>query len=252
MSGFVAVKSAMSTSVAGVETDVLARVLREEVDDECEVVGGALIGAAFLVGDGQDGPVSESESLTDSRIPNNFAQRASGDAACAVVILGRVGDLIGVDGAAYLNASIGLLGATCANDAREDDDDDVEIAEVEGSDGEIRLRGIGLYGFLPALFVEGGGQNTLLSGSESSSVLTSTLEAVTFAGTEENKFARIEAGSPALLVVRPVEGVTGTRSSSESARTDFDDPQDFPLRADGVDKWAAVVFESDSGTAGKV
>ncbi|KAJ8701743.1 hypothetical protein PTI98_000498 [Pleurotus ostreatus] len=232
----------MSTSVAGVETDVLARVLKreevEELDDECEVVGGALIGAAFLVGDGQDGPASESESLTlaDPRMPNNFARTASGDAA------------------SYLNASIGLLGAagaTCANDAREDDDDDVEIVEVEGSDGEIRLRGIGLYGLLPALFVERGGQNTLLSGSESSSIVTSTPEVVTFAGTEENKFARIEAGSPALLVVRPVEGVTGTRSSSES-RTDFDDPQDLPLREDGVDKWAAVVFESDNGTVGNV
>lgn len=106
MSGFGAVKSTMSTSVAGVETDVLAGVLRmddvEELDDECEVAGGALLGATFLVGDGQDGPVSESEPLilADSRMPDSFARRASGDAACAVVILGRVGDLIGVDGTA--------------------------------------------------------------------------------------------------------------------------------------------------------
>lgn len=145
-----------------------------------------------------------------------------------------------------MNASTGLLGA--ANDAREDDDEDVEIVEAEGSDGEIRLRGIGLYGFLPALFVEGDGQNTPLSGSESSSILASTADVATFVGTEENRFARIDAGLAALLVVRPVDGVAGTRSSSESARMGFDDAQDFPLTADGVDR--LVGFAVGSGMAG--
>lgn len=103
--------------------------------------------AVFLDGDGPDGPVSTSESMSlVSSVRNNFSRRAPGEAACAVVILeGEC--LITLDwdiaGGLGWNECSGIVGAETACNEDVQEDVDAESAGAEDADA-IGLRGRGL------------------------------------------------------------------------------------------------------------